>query len=133
MTDDDSLKDVVQDVGGSQLAAAIDKEFGEQLNQQLGPAGKPFEDLNEVGYSFRKYDHGQASDRVVTETGVKAEFDPDKTRLNSLKEGGKIRRRLHDLATKHLTCDLEYIEVTFVTEDKYEVWIVSARDEIPIE
>lgn len=127
---EDSLRDVISDFGASSLAAAIADEFNEQLAAERGPAGQPFDDLVDVHHAVRQYDHGQASEKQVSETGVKAVFNPEQTSLSALQEGGCIRRRFYDLAQTHLERGVDYIDIAYVTDDRYVVWIIADTDEL---
>ena len=125
MTDDDSLRDVVNDLGDSDLRVAIESRYKSKLKDEVGPFGEPLGDgLKEVRTGMRQYDHGQADGRKVREVGVKAVFDPERTEVDELQPGGEVRSGLDSLAKQHLDFPLKKIDLTAVTESEYIVWLV---------
>lgn len=125
---DSSLRDVLTDFGGSQLAEAIVQEYHDDLNPEM-LMGEPLGDIRDVSQAMRKYDHGEASTRVVSEVGVRASFNPERVSLEDLNTDGEIRARLRKLAQKHLECDVERLDLHHVTESEYVIWIVVDVDD----
>lgn len=120
----DSLKDSISNHNDSELKNKIESKYYNRLNSQK-LMGEELGDLKEVSTGYRKYDYGQASDSTVTQKGIKIEFNPDKTELKNVQEGGKIQNELRKLCNKYLhEQSVELIELSFVTDESYTVWII---------
>lgn len=118
----DSLKDAFDGLGDGEFIDAVWEKYDSQLkNQEMW--GEEM-DVPDMGTSVRQYDHGQASDQQVKEYGVKIVFDSSEVELSEIEEGGNIRAEIDSMANEMISKPVEYIEVSFVTDDSYEMWVV---------
>lgn len=119
---EDSLKDMVNDQGAGEFQDAVYNKYDSILaREEL--FGEPL-DTPDLHLATRKYDHGQASERTVVEYGIKIVFDAETVSLDELEDGGKIQTDLIQMAEKHLSVEPAGYDMTFITEDTYEVWIL---------
>lgn len=86
--------------------------------------------MADVSTSMRKYDHGQAENKTVTEYGVKLVFDCTKLSLTELESDGAVRAELLSLAETYIDAPIDYAEVSFVTTDSYVFWIVLEKQSL---
>lgn len=121
---DDSLKDSVQSFNDSKLKEEIENKYYDKLKNQM-LMNEPLGDLKDVNTSHRKYDYGPASNTTVKESGIKIVFNSDETKIEDVQDGGRIQNELYDLIKKYPpSCKVQDIELSFVTEDSYIIWIL---------
>lgn len=119
---EESLKDVVNDQGAGAFQDKVYHEYDDILaREEL--FGEPL-DSPDLHLATRKYDHGQASDQTVIEYGIKIVFDASKVELTALEDGGEIHDHLLKLANETLDVAPAGYDVTFVTKETYEVWVL---------
>lgn len=127
--DTESLQDVMSDFGATELQNAVEEKYSHLVQNEV-LFGEPL-DVKYIKRAVRTYDHGQASEKTVTEWGVQVKFDPDTVSLATLQEDGEIREELTTLADTHFDNGVDYIDVA-VTDDEYDVWIVAGHNTQPI-
>lgn len=119
---EDSLKDMVNDQGAGAFQDAVYNKYDSVLaREEL--FGEPL-DTPDLHLATRKYDHGQASEQTVVEYGIKIVFDSDEVSVEDLEDDGAIQTDLMEMAKTHLSVTPAGYDLTFVTEDAYEVWIL---------
>lgn len=124
----DSLKDQFNGFGDTDFKDKVHEKYSHKLANEV-LFGEEM-DIADINTAVRNYDHGQASEQQVTEYGVKMVFDPQKTDLDDLQENGTIRNDLKRIAANCFTCDVQYIDLTFVEEDGYTVWVIADVDSL---
>lgn len=124
----DSLKDQINGFGDTDFKNKVHKEYQSKLAKEV-LFGEEL-DIADVNTAVRQYDHGQASEKQVIEYGVKIVFDPSKTDLEALQENGEIRNKLQQMAANSFTCDVQYIDLTFVEDDGYTMWVIADIDSL---
>lgn len=124
----DSLEDAFDGLGDGEFKDQIWNKYDGMLkNQEMW--GEEL-DVPDMGTSVRQYDHGQASEQKVKEYGVKIVFDSEKVELSELEEGGSIRAEIELMATDLIEKPVDYVEVSFVTDESYELWVVLDADSL---
>lgn len=116
---EDSLKDVIDRGDDSYIKRAIIERYGEMLKEEV-IFGEPM-DIKDVSTAYRTYDHGQASQRSVSEVGIRAVFDPERIQPSRLTDGD-IRAQLQQMANSHFSGETK-IDV-IIGEDAYTIWLV---------
>lgn len=124
----DSLKDQINGFGDTDFKDKVHKKYKSKLAKEV-LFGEEL-DISDVNTAVRQYDHGKASEKQVVEYGVKIVFDPNKTDLQSLQDGGEIQKELQQMAANSFTCDVQYIDLTFVEDDGYTVWVIADIDSL---
>lgn len=124
----DSLKDSFDGLGDTEFKDWVWDTYGGKLKNQV-MWGEEL-DVPDIGSSVRRYDHGQASESEVTEYGVKIVFDRSEVDLVELEEGGEIRSEIELKARELIEKPVDYVEVSFVTDDSYEMWVVLDADNL---
>lgn len=122
----DSLRDEFDGLGDAEFKDTIVELYGDKLKNQV-LMGEEL-DVVDIGSSVRKYNHGQADSSEVVEYGVTIVFDAMEVELSELQEGGDIHMEIESYATKLISVPVEYIEVSFVTDEEYELWVVLDTD-----
>jgi hypothetical protein len=123
-----SLKDSFDGFGDTEFKNWVWEEYEDELkNQEMW--GEEL-DVPDIGSSMRRYDHGQASSSEVKEFGVKIVFDKSEVSLDELEEGGEIREDIESKAHSLISKPVEYVEVSFVRDDSYEMWVIVGAESL---
>lgn len=122
-TNEDSFQGVVSDFGSTEVISEIIDAYEDQLCYE-GLLGERLP-LRYAKTATWSYDHGQADDTRVSEVGVHIRFNPDKTDKSSVESNGDIATHLKTIANEGFDNGLERYELATVTEDMYEVWLVT--------